>query len=62
MRPQPVRGAEEQLVPGGALEVPLRLVLPGEPDAAVQLNALGGGRAQGFEGLGEGEPTDPPPS
>ena len=61
MRPEPVHRPEQQLVTGGALEVQLGLVLPGEADAAVQLDALGGGRTEGVEGLGEGEPADPLP-
>ncbi|ARX84252.1 hypothetical protein SMD44_03690 [Streptomyces alboflavus] len=35
------------------------VVLPGEADAAVQLDGLGSGGAQGFETLREGEPTGP---
>ncbi len=35
----------------------MHVVLPGEPDAAVQLDPLGGGPAQGLQRLGQGEPA-----
>lgn len=54
-------GAEEQFVAGRALEVEVGVVLPGEADAAVQLDGLGRGGAQRFQGLGEGEAARPLP-
>ena len=62
VRPQPVHRPEQQLVPGGTLEVEMGVVLPGEPDPAVQLDPLTGSGPQSFQRLREGEPTDPLPA
>lgn len=52
---QPVDRAEEQFVARSPLEIPVRLVLPGEADAAVQLDGLTGGDPGRLQGLGERE-------
>lgn len=55
MGPQRVHGAEEQRVGGGPLRVQVRVVLPCEADAAVQLDGLPRRGAQRLKALREGE-------
>src|ERR1700730_14552012 len=51
-----IAGRAEQLAAGaGALEVEVRVVLPGEPDPAVQLDGLGGAPVVG---IGAGDAGD----